>query len=437
MKTIPQSIEAEKAVLGSILLENKNLKFISDKLSKEDFYSVSNSKLYNAMCELEKKGESIEPFILKEYFQKNNQLESIGGLAYINSLLSVSVSSRNIESYVNIIREKSILRQLISICSDLSEDCFNSVETEVIFDKAERNIIDIIRKSSKQDFVPINQVVNEVIEKIESAYEKKENIVGLSSGFIDLDRITSGFQKSDLIILAARPGVGKTAFCLNLAANAALKEKQPVAIFSLEMPATQLVQRILSSEAEVDQEKLRKGNLSESEFGRLVLSAGRVFDAGLFINDSGFLTINELKAAARKAYMEHNIKMIVVDYLQLLSGGNKNASRVEEISEISRNLKSLAKELNIPIIALSQLSRKVEERNDKRPMLSDLRESGAIEQDADMILFLYRDDYYTKENSSNPNQTELIIAKHRNGSLGTVQLYFKKECTKFKNLQKK
>ncbi|MGM0607082.1 MAG: replicative DNA helicase [Candidatus Muiribacteriota bacterium] len=436
MKEVPQSLESEKAILGSILLNNKNITMVSDKLTKEDFYSKSNSEIFNAMFEIDRQGKTNEPLILKEYLSSRKLLEKIGGFNYINSLLSFSVSARNIENYVKIVKEKSTLRKLINICSELSEDCYNTMNSSEIFDKAEKNIIEIIRESSQQDFLPIGAVVNEVVEKIETVYEKKENIVGIPSGFIDLDRITSGFQNSDLIIVAARPAMGKTSLCLNIAAHISLRESIPVAVFSLEMSAAQLVQRILSSEAEVDQDKIKRGNLSESEFGRLVLSAGKIFDSKIFINDS-VSSINDVKAATRKAFIENNIQLLIIDYLQLLSGNNKE-SKVQEISEISRNLKMLAKELNIPVIALSQLSRRVEDRNDKRPMLSDLRESGAIEQDADIVMFLYRDYYYNKEKSKeDPNHAELIIGKHRNGSVGNIDLYFKKECTKFKNAEKK
>ncbi|MCK9223878.1 MAG: replicative DNA helicase [Candidatus Muirbacterium halophilum] len=434
MKEIPHSIDSEKAVLGSILLDNRNIRLISDKLNKEDFYSNANSIIFKTMLEIDSHGDSIEPLILKEYLSNKDLLSKTGGLEYINSLLSYSISAKNIETYVRILSEKSILRDLINICSDISEDCFNSFDSAEIFDKAEKNLLDIIRKSSQQGFIPVKNIVNNVIEIIEKAYDNKQNIVGIPTGFIDLDRYTAGFQRSDLIILAARPAMGKTSLALNIATNSAIQYNIPVALFSLEMSKEQLVQRIIASEAEIDQDKLKRGNLSESDFSKLVMTAGKIFDAQLYINDSGFLSINELKAASRKVFIEHNIQMIVIDYLQLLSGSpNSKESRTQEIAEISRNLKALAKELNIPIIALSQLSRAVESRNDKRPMLSDLRESGSIEQDADMVMFLYRDSYYNPD-SKEPNVTELIIGKHRNGSVGSLKLFFKKEHTKFKNL---
>lgn len=436
MKEIPHSPDAEKAVLGSILLDNRNIRLLSDKLDKEDFYSNTNSIIFQTMLDIDSNGDSIEPLILKEYLSRKNLVSKTGGLEYINSLLSYSISAKNLENYIRILREKSILRHLINICSDISEDCFNSIESNQIFDKAEKNLLDIIRKSSQQGFTPVKHIVNNVIEIIEKAYDNKQNIVGIPTGFIDLDKYTAGFQRSDLIILAARPAMGKTSFALNVAANAAIQYNVPVAVFSLEMSKEQLVQRIIASEAEIDQDKLKRGNLSESDFSKLVMTAGKIFDAPLFINDTGFLSINELKAAARKVFIENNIQLLMIDYLQLLSGSaNSKESRTQEIAEISRNLKALAKELNIPVIALSQLSRAVESRNDKRPMLSDLRESGSIEQDADMVMFLYRDAYYNQD-SKEPNVTELIIGKHRNGSVGTVQLFFKKEHTKFKNLVK-
>ncbi|PLX17192.1 MAG: replicative DNA helicase [Candidatus Muiribacterium halophilum] len=434
MKIIPASPDAEKSVLGSIFNNNKNLSIVSDKLFREDFHSMANGTIFEVMKELGDKGMSIEPLVVKQYLDDKGLLEKSGGLKYINSLLNFVVSEKNLDSYVKIIKEKSTLRELIDTCSSISEDCFNNEPTLDIFDKAEKGLLSLIRKSSKQGFQPVKDVVEGVIHRIEQVYEKKESVIGVPSGFTDLDKKTSGWHGSDLVILAARPAMGKTALCLNFAINAALK-KVPVAFFSLEMSAAQLVQRVLASEAEIDQDRLKKGTLSDSDFSRLVMAAGKIFEAPLYINDTGGLTLGELKAAARKAYMEHDIKLLIIDYLQLLSVPSKKNSREQEIAEISRALKGLAKEFNIPVIALAQLSRAVEQRNDKRPMLSDLRESGAIEQDADMVMFIYRDDYYN-EDSQKPNVTELIIGKHRNGPTGTVELFFRKESTKFHDLKK-
>jgi len=434
MKTTPASPDAEKSILGSVFNNNKNLSIVSDKLYKEDFYSLANGTIFEVMKELGEQGMSIEPLVVKQTLEDKGLLEKTGGLKYINSLLSFVVSQKNLDSYIKIIKEKSTLRELIDTCSSITEDCFNNEPTRDIFEKAEKGLLSLIRKSSKQGFLAIRDVVEGVIHNIEQVYENKESVIGVPSGFTDLDKKTSGWHGSDLVILAARPAMGKTALCLNFAINAALK-KIPVAFFSLEMGASQLVQRILASEAEIDQDKLKKGTLSDSDFSRLVMAAGKIFEAPLYINDTGGLTLGELKAAARKVFMEHDIKLLIIDYLQLLSVASKKNSREQEIAEISRTLKGLAKEFNIPVIALAQLSRAVEQRNDKRPLLSDLRESGAIEQDADMVMFIYRDDYYN-EDSQKPNVAELIIGKHRNGPTGTVELYFRKESTKFHDLKK-
>lgn len=435
-KLPPQNIEAEQSVLGGMLIENKAINRVMEILSEDDFYREAHRKIYNAILNLSERDEPADLITLTNELRRMNQLESVGGASYIASLIDSVPTAANIEYYAKIVKERSILRKLIQTSTDIITQCYEEQgDVEDFLDEAERAIFEISEKRVRPSFYPIREIVKSSFKTIERLYEKKELVTGVPSGFKELDQKTAGFQPSDLIIVAGRPSMGKTAFCLNLAQYAAIEKRIPVAIFSLEMSKEQLVIRMLCSEAMVDGTRLRTGFLHESDWPRLTLAAGNLSDAPIFIDDTPALSILELRAKARRLNADHGLGMIIIDYLQLMRGRGKAESRQQEISEISRSLKALAKELNIPVIAVSQLSRKTEERTGNRPQLSDLRESGAIEQDADLILFLYRDEVYNRsEDNPNRGKAEVIIGKQRNGPTGKIELAYLDKFTTFKDL---
>lgn len=434
LKLLPQSVEAEEAVLGAILVNPLSLGRIVEFIKPESFYKPAHKIIYESMLELFKKNEPIDIVTVSEHLRNDEKLEDAGGRAYINDLALNVVTTANVEFYAKIIQEKEIKRALINAGSEIVAMSYENEETDAVLDNAQKLIFNIAAQKDTSDLVPIQDLVVSSYEQIESRYNNRQELVGVTTGFYDLDALTSGLQKSDLIILAARPSMGKTAFALNLAQNVALKGKKAVAIFSLEMPKQQLVKRMLCSEAEVDTSRVTAGNLQNNDWQKLMDAMTKFADARIYIDDTSGVTATDIKAKCRRLMLEEKeLGLIVIDYLQLMEGGGNPNDRNQQISAISRSLKGLARELDVPIIALSQLSRGVEARNDKRPMLSDLRDSGAIEQDADIVMFIYRDEYYNRDDVENKGKAEVIIAKHRNGPVGNINLLFQSNITKFKN----
>jgi replicative DNA helicase len=434
-KLPPQNIDAEQSVLGGILMENDALNKVIEILSPEDFYRDAHRKIFEALIVLSEKDEPADLITLTNELQNRNQLDSVGGASYLATLIDSVPTAANIEYYAKIVKEKAVVRNLISTSTDIITRSYEYLgDVESLLDEAEQEIFKISGARVKPSFYPIRDVVKGSFKTLERLYEKKELITGVPSGFKDLDRLTAGFQLSDLIIIAGRPSMGKTAFCLNIAQYAAIQKKIPIAIFSLEMSKEQLGIRMLCSEAFVEGTHLRTGFLNESDWPKLTIAAGNLSEAPIYIDDTAALSALELRAKTRRLRAEHDLGMVIIDYLQLMKGRAKVESRQQEISEISRSLKALAKELNIPVIAVSQLSRKTEERTGNRPQLSDLRESGAIEQDADLILFIYRDEVYNRD-PDNPNRgkAEVIIGKQRNGPIGKIDLTFLDKFTTFKD----
>ena len=435
-KIPPQNIEAEQSVLGGILIENEAINRVMEILAPEDFYREAHRKIYHALIELSERDEPADLITTTNELRKKGELEMVGGASYLAYLIDSVPSAANIEYYARIVKEKAILRKLIETSTEIITQSYEDrTDVEAFLDEAERAIFEISEKRVRPSFFPIKEIVKESFKTIEQLYKKKELVTGVPSGFKELDRLTAGFQPSDLIIVAGRPSMGKTAFCLNIAQYAAIEGRVPVAIFSLEMSKEQLVLRMLCSEAQVEGTRLRTGYLGESDWPKLTMAAGTLSDAPIFIDDTAALSVLELRAKARRLKSEHGLGMIIIDYLQLMKGRGKAESRQQEISEISRSLKALAKELNVPVIAVSQLSRKTEERTGNRPQLSDLRESGAIEQDADLILFLFREEVYHRT-EENRGKAEVIIGKQRNGPIGKVDLAFLDKYTSFKDLYK-
>jgi replicative DNA helicase len=437
-KLPPQNIEAEQSVLGGVLIENEAVHKVMEILTAEDFYRDAHRKIYDALMDLAERDEPADLITLTNELRKKEHLDSVGGASYVTSLIDSVVTAANIEYYAKIVKEKAILRKLIDTSTEIITHSYEDrSDVEGLLDEAERAIFEISENRVKPSFYSIRDVVKQSFKTIERLYEKKELVTGVPSGYRELDQRTAGFQPSDLIIVAGRPSMGKTALCLNVAQYAAIEKRIPVGIFSLEMSKEQIVIRMLCSEAQVEGTRLRTGFLSESDWPRLTLAAGNLSDAPIFIDDAAALSVLELRAKARRLNAEHGLGMIMVDYLQLMRGRAKVESRQQEISEISRSLKALAKELNIPVIAVSQLSRRTEERQGMRPQLSDLRESGAIEQDADVILFIYRDEVYNRsEDNPNRGKAEIIIGKQRNGPTGKIELAFLEKFTTFKELYK-
>ena len=433
-KVPPQNLEAEQAVLGSILLDNDSFHQIIELLNGEDFYRGAHQKVFASMVELYNRNEPIDLITLTEVLTQKKHLDTVGGPAYISSLVDSIPTSANVAHYAKIVREKSILRKTISAATEIVTRGFSDGEdVDGLLDFAENAIFSISEYQIKPSFFPLREIVKGSFVTLEKLYEKRELITGVASGFEDLDRLTSGFQNSDLIIIAGRPSMGKTSFALNIAQHAAVEKNTPVAFFSLEMSKEQIALRLLCSEARIDAHKLRGGFLSESDWPKLTLAAGSLSEAPVFVDDTAGLNVLEMRAKARRLKKDQGLGMIVVDYLQLMRDTSRSESREQEISSISRSLKGLAKELSIPVIALSQLNRKVEDRTDKRPQLSDLRESGAIEQDADVILFVYREEVYHKDDPEKKGKAEIIVGKQRNGPIGNVPLVFIDKYSSFQS----
>ncbi|MVP00739.1 MULTISPECIES: replicative DNA helicase [Paenibacillus] len=432
----PQNIEAEQAVLGAILLDSDSLITAMERMGPDDFYRSSHQRIFESMIELAEEDEPVDLVTLTARLQNKQLLEEIGGVAYLSELANAVPTAANIDYYAAIVEEKSMLRRLIRTATQIVSDGYASAEdVGLMLSDAESRILEISQRRNSNGFISIRDVLMDVFERVEFLYSHKGGSTGIPSGFNDLDKMTSGFQRSDLIIVAARPSVGKTAFALNIAQNVGVRAKETVAIFSLEMGAAQLVQRMICAEANVDATRMRSGFLEGDDWEKLTMAIGSLSEADIYIDDSPSVTVTDIRAKCRRLKQERGLGMILIDYLQLIQGRGKGDNRQQEVSEISRTLKQIARELNVPVIALSQLSRGVEQRQDKRPMMSDLRESGSIEQDADIVAFLYRDDYYDKE-SEKKNIIEIIIAKQRNGPVGTVELAFLKNFNKFVNMDR-
>jgi len=432
----PHNLEAEQAVLGAILLENDAIAAAMEHVTPDDFYRAAHQRIFEAMVQLFEESEPVDLVTLSTRLKDQGLLEEVGGIGYLTELANSVPTAANVGYYARIIEEKAMLRRLIRTATQIAASGYAAAEdVRELISEAERRILEISNRRG-EGFVPIRDVLMDVFERVEFLYNNKGGITGIPSGYPDLDRLTSGFQKSDLIIVAARPSVGKTAFALNVAQNVAVRARETVAIFSLEMSAAQLVQRMICAEANVDANRMRTGRLEGDDWEKLTMAIGTLSEAAIYIDDSPVLTTADIRAKCRRLKQERGLGLIVIDYLQLIHGRSRHAdNRQQEVSEISRSLKQIARELEVPVIALSQLSRSVEQRQDKRPLMSDLRESGSIEQDADIVAFLYRDDYYNQD-SDKKNIIEVIIAKQRNGPVGTVELVFLKHFNKFVSLDR-
>lgn len=436
-KVPPHSIEAERSVIGSMLLDKDAITTASEIIDSSDFYQHQYEVLFDAMVELFNEGKPVDLITLQNKLQEKELPPELSSIDFIRDLVTTVPTSANVKYYANIVKEKAVLRRLIKVTEGITNQCYLSKEKlEVILQDTEKQVFDIIQNRSSGDFVSIKDIVIKSLESIESAAKNKGSVTGISTGFYDLDYKTAGFQPSDLILIAARPSMGKTAFVLNIAEYVALKSNVTTAIFSLEMSKDQLVKRIISMNSKVDSQAIRSGELQDEDWIKIAESARTIGNSNLIIDDTPGISISELRSKCRKFKLEQNLGMVIIDYLQLMTGSKKAESRQQEISEISRSLKALAREINAPVVALSQLSRAVEQRPDKRPMLSDLRESGAIEQDADVVMFIYRDDYYNHD-SEDAGVSEIIIGKQRNGPTGTVKLAWLSQFTKFANLERK
>ena len=436
-RTLPHNIEAEQAVIGAMLMDTDAIVAASEIITAEDFYGNQYGILFRAMYDMYSSGKPVDLVTLQERLGAMDIPQELSSLDFIRGLLEAVPTSANVKYYAKIVKEKSTLRKLIKVNEDIANACYVGKEDlETIMADTEKRIFELLQSKEGGDYVPIRQVVINAMEKIEAASKTSGNVTGIPCGFTDLDFKMSGFQPSDLILIAARPSMGKTAFELNIAEYMAFRKNVTVAIFSLEMSKEQLVNRLFALESKVNSQKIRSGDLEDSDWERLIESANIIGNSNLIIDDTPGISITELRSKCRKYKLEHNLGIIIIDYLQLMTAGRHSESRQQEISEISRSLKALARELNVPVVALSQLSRAVEQRPEHRPMLSDLRESGAIEQDADVVMFLYRDDYYNKE-SDKKGIAEVIIAKQRNGPIGTVELVWMPDYTKFANYEVK
>ncbi len=437
-RILPHSIEAEQSVIGSMILDREAIVTASELITGEDFYNKQYGVMFETMVALHDAGNAVDIVTLQDKLKEKDVPPEVASPEFIRDLITAVPTSANIRYYANIVAEKSTLRRLIRLNEEIANTCYAGTESlEAILESTEKRVFDLVQRRNTGDFVPIRQVVMNAMDKIEKASKNKGNVTGVATGFLDLDYKTAGLQPSDLILIAARPSMGKTAFVLNIAQQVAFKQNLTVAMFSLEMSKEQYVNRLFSLESKVDAQHLRTGNLSDAEWESLIEGAGVIGRSNLIIDDTPGITIAELRSKCRKFKLEFDLKLVIIDYLQLMSGGagRGNDSRQQEISDISRALKALARELNVPVIACSQLSRAVEQRPEHRPMLSDLRESGAIEQDADVVMFLYRDDYYNPD-TEKKGIAEVILSKQRNGSIGTVELAWLPEYTRFANLQK-
>jgi len=440
-KLPPQNIEAEQSILGSLMIDKNAIIKIADLINEDDFYKDGNSKIYKAMLYLYEHREPIDLLSLSNRLKETNNLEEIGGHSYLASLANAVPTAANVVHYAKIVAKKSILRRLIDNSSQIIANAYNETEEiDKILDEAEQKIFSVSQKHIRQDFTPVKPILEEAFNRIDELHKNKGKLRGVSTGFKDLDNILAGLQKSNLIILGARPSVGKSSFALDLARHAAIKEKISVGVFSLEMSKEEVIDRLICAQANVDLWKLRTGNLSSSgdndDFSRIGHAMGTLSEASIYIDDTASLNVMEMRTMARRLQAEQGLEMLIIDYLQLIEGRGNIDNRVQEVSEISRSLKGLARELSIPVVALSQLSRGIESRTDQKPKLSDLRESGSIEQDADVVLFIYREDK-AKSDSENKNIASIIVAKHRNGPVGEVKLFFNQQYTSFKNLDKR
>lgn len=434
-RILPHSVEAEQSVIGSMIMDKEAIVVASELITGEDFYNRQYGILFETMVELHDNDSPVDLVTLQNKLKEKDVPPEVSSLEFVRDLITAVPTSANIKYYANIVAEKSTLRKLIRLNEEIANTCYAGKESlEYILEDTEKRVFQLVQKRTTDNFVPVRQIVMNAMDRIEMAAKNKGSVTGIPTGFIDLDYRTAGMQPSDLILIAARPSMGKTAFELNLAHYMAFKKDLTVALFSLEMSKEQLVNRMFSMESNVDAQKLRTGQLNDQEWERLIESAGTIGKSKLIIDDTPGISIAELRSKCRKYKLEYDLSIVMIDYLQLMSGSGRTESRQQEISDISRSLKALARELNVPVIALSQLSRAVEQRPDHRPMLSDLRESGAIEQDADVVMFLYRDDYYNKDSDRKGIQ-EVIIAKQRNGPIGTVELAWLPEYTKFANLE--
>ena len=436
-RILPHSIEAEQSVIGAMIMDREAIAVASEIVTAEDFYSKQCGVLFEAMVELNDESKPVDMVTLQDRLREKDVPPEVSSPEYIRDLITAVPTSANIKYYANIVADKAVLRRLIKLNEEIANTCYVGRESlDTILEDTEKRVFNLVQRRNTGEFVPIRQIVMNAMDQIEKASKNKGNVTGIATDFIDLDYRTAGMQPSDLVLIAARPSMGKTAFVLNIAQHVAFKMNQTVAIFSLEMSKEQLVNRLFSLESKVDAQKLRTGNLSDNDWEKLIETAGIIGKSNLIIDDTPGISISELRSKCRKYKLEHGLKMIIIDYLQLMSGsGRGNDSRQQEISDISRSLKALARELAVPVLALSQLSRAVEQRPDHRPMLSDLRESGAIEQDADVVMFIYRDDYYNKD-TEKKGIAEIIVAKQRNGPIGTIELVWLPEYTKFANMQR-
>ena len=437
-RVMPHSIEAEQSVVGAMLMDKDAILTAAEIVSGQDFYQTAYGVIFDSMLELFNEGKPVDLVTLQERLKEKDVPPEIASLEFVRDLVSAVPTSANVKYYAQIVADKSMLRKLIKLNDEISNTCYAGKESlETILETTEKSMFQLLQQRNTGEYVPIRQVVLNALDKIEKASKSKGTVTGIPTGFVDLDYKLSGLQPSDLILVAARPSMGKTAFVLNIAQYVAFKKDRATAIFSLEMSKEQLVNRLFSLESQVDAQALRTGNMKDSDWEKLIEGAGIIGKSKLIIDDTPGISVSELRSKCRKYKLEHGLDLIIIDYLQLMTGsvGKRSESRQQEISEISRSLKGLARELNVPVIALSQLSRAVESRPDKRPMLSDLRESGAIEQDADVVMFIYRDEYYNKD-SEYKKQAEIIIAKQRNGPVGTVHLAWLGEYTKFANLSR-
>ncbi len=436
-RIMPNSLEAEQSVIGSMIMDKDAIVTAMEILHKDDFYHQQYGVLFETMVELFNSSQPVDLVTLQNKLKEKNVPPEISSLEYVGDLVAAVPTSANVKYYANIVKDNAMRRELIKVTQGIENDCYAGQESlDFIMDKTEKEVFTLLNsRQGNTDYTPIREVVMNALEKIENAAKTSGTVTGIPTGFIDLDYRTAGLQPSDLILVAARPSMGKTAFVLNIAQYVAFHENMCTAIFSLEMSKEQLVNRMFSLESRVDAQKLRTGNLTDAEWEMLIEGAGTIGNSSLIIDDTPGISINEMRSKCRKFKLEHDLKLIIIDYLQLMSGSGRSESRQQEISDISRSLKALARELSCPVIALSQLSRAVEQRPDHRPMLSDLRESGAIEQDADVVMFIYRDDYYNKD-SDMKGISEIIIAKQRNGPIGTVNLVWLPQYTKFANMEK-
>lgn len=435
-RVLPHSVEAEQSVIGSMIMDREAIVVASEIVTGDDFYSKQYGVLFDTMVELNNEAKPVDVVTLQDRLKEKEVPPEVSSLEFIADLVAGVPTSANIKYYANIVAEKATLRKLIKLNEEIANTCYMGKESlEYILEDTEKRVFDLVQRRNTGEFVPIREIVMNAMDKIEKASRNNGVVTGIPTGFIDLDYRTAGMQPSDLVLIAARPSMGKTAFVLNIAQHVAFKQNQTVAVFSLEMSKEQLVNRLFALESQVDSQNIRTGQLNDTEWEKLIESAGIIGKSNLIIDDTPGISIAELRSKCRKYKLEHNLSMVIIDYLQLMSGSGKADSRQQEISDISRSLKAIARELSVPVLALSQLSRAVEQRPDHRPMLSDLRESGAIEQDADVVMFIYRDDYYNHD-TEKKDIAEIIIAKQRNGPIGTIELAWIPKYTKFANLQR-